>query len=370
MKKFKVSGRAACAVIGQPDSCSSFSRFTLVGRLYTSIITTHFYLSWIFDATIIASNCVFLILETTLYCIRFFQDMSEELLDEITSINSIYGENTLIATSDDSTTYALTLPIKSNISLRTEFPADYPDAPPSILGTQHIGDNVAKGEGQQIVDCIREVLAEVYIIGSPCIFDLIEEGGQKLQQLGLDASSREEEQQAAQTNGQDPGSNNGSQEAYSDEQHQSLDDLGDAPPWVLSDVITEKKSVFLARAAEVHSVDEAKSYLAHLLGTDKKAAKATHNITAWRIQGENGVQFQDCDDDGESAAGGRLLHLLELMGVWNAMVVVTRWYGGIHLGPDRFRLINQAARDAMMKGYFTSETAKEGKEGNKKKGKK
>jgi hypothetical protein len=294
--------------------------------------------------------------------------MSEELLDEITSINSIYGEDTLVATSDDAGIYALTLPIRSNISLRTEFPADYPDAPPSILGTQHIGDNVAKGEGQQIVDCIRAILAEIYIPGSPCIFDLIEEGGQKLQQLGLDTSSREEEQQIAQTNGQDQDSLGG-QEAYSDE-HQSLDDLGDAPPWVLSEVVTEKKSVFLARAAEVHSVDEAKTFLAHLLATDKKAAKATHNITAWRIQGENGVQFQDCDDDGESAAGGRLLHLLELMGAWNAMVVVTRWYGGVHLGPDRFRLINQAARDAMVRGDFTSEVAKEGKDAGKKKGKK
>lgn len=294
--------------------------------------------------------------------------MSEELLDEITSINSIYGDNTLISTSEDSRLYALTLPIKSNISLRIEFPADYPDAPPSILGTQHIGDNVAKGEGQQIVDCIREVLAEIYIPSSPCIFDLIEESGQKLQQLGLDSSSREKEQQATQANGQDDGPS-GSLEANSDE-YQSLDDLGDPPPWVLSEVITEKKSVFLARAAEVHSVDEAKGYLAHLLGTDKKAAKATHNITAWRIRGQNGVQFQDCDDDGESAAGGRLLHLLELMGVWNTMVVVTRWYGGIHLGPDRFRLINQAARDSVVKGGFSSETDKETKESGKKKGKK
>ena len=296
-------------------------------------------------------------------------EMSEELLDEITSINSIYGDDTLTATTEDSRIYALTLPIRSNISLRTEFPADYPDAPPSILGTQHIGDNVAKGEGQQIVDCIRAVLAEIYIPGSPCIFDLIEEGGQRLQQLGLDTGgAREEEQQASQANGQDQ-DQYGGQESYSDE-HQSLDDLGDAPPWVLSDVVTEKKSVFLARAAEVHSVDEAKSYLAHLLATDKKAAKATHNITAWRIQGENGVQFQDCDDDGESAAGGRLLHLLELMGVWNAMVVVTRWYGGIHLGPDRFRLINQAARDAMVKGDFTSDAPKENKDTGKKKGRK
>lgn len=294
--------------------------------------------------------------------------MSEELLDEITSINSIYDENTLVATPDDSGIYALILPTQASVSLRIEFPSDYPDAPPAILGTEHIGENIAKGEGQQIVDCIRAILAEIYIPGSPCIFDLIEEGGQKLQQLGLDTSSREEEQQTYQTNGQDQDAT-GSQEAFSDE-HQPLDDLGDAPPWVLSDVITEKKSVFLARAAQVHSVDEAKTYLAHLLATDKKAAKATHNITAWRIRGENGVQFQDCDDDGESAAGGRLLHLLELMGVWNAMVVVTRWYGGIHLGPDRFRLINQAARDAVMKGEFASDLAKENKEVSKKKGKK
>lgn len=113
-------------------------------------------------------------------------------------------------------------------------------------------------------------------------------------------------------------------------------------------------------------MDEAKSFLAHLLATDKKVGKATHNITAWRIRGENGVQFQDCDDDGEDAAGGRLLHLLELMGAWNVMVVVSRWYGGVKLGPDRFRLINQAARDAVVKGGFVADEST-GKDGGKKK---
>jgi putative IMPACT (imprinted ancient) family translation regulator len=29
------------------------------------------------------------------------------------------------------------------------------------------------------------------------------------------------------------------------------------------------------------------------------------------------------------------------------MVVVTRWYGGVLLGPDRFRHINNAARQAL-----------------------
>ena len=37
--------------------------------------------------------------------------------------------------------------------------------------------------------------------------------------------------------------------------------------------------------------------------------------------------------------------LLRLMNVENIAVIVTRWYGGIHLGPDRFRHINNVARN-------------------------
>ena len=35
---------------------------------------------------------------------------------------------------------------------------------------------------------------------------------------------------------------------------------------------------------------------------------------------------------------------LQLMDVRNAVVVVSRWYGGVHLGPDRFKHINNCAR--------------------------
>lgn len=35
--------------------------------------------------------------------------------------------------------------------------------------------------------------------------------------------------------------------------------------------------------------------------------------------------MQDCDDDGESAAGGRLLHLLQVADAKNVVVVVSRW---------------------------------------------
>ena len=81
-------------------------------------------------------------------------------------------------------------------------------------------------------------------------------------------------------------------------------------------------------------------------------------------QGENGVAFQDCDDDGETAAGGRVLHLMQLMDLWNVMVVVTRWYGGHQLGPKRFSIINTVARDAFVKAGLVKDDTSTKKKGN------
>lgn len=58
-------------------------------------------------------------------------------------------------------------------------------------------------------------------------------------------------------------------------------------------------------------------------------------VEAYRICRENGVTMQDNDDDGEAAAGGRIAHLMQVMEVVNVLVVVSRWYGGVKLGPDR-----------------------------------
>ena len=131
--------------------------------------------------------------------------------------------------------------------------------------------------------------------------------------------------------------------------------------------------------------------------SDKRVSRAAHPIiNAWRCQVEN-VNHQgellfpqplsysfwiihlDNDDNGESAAGGRLAHLLQILvciyhlsfrhsfpiiqhfqEVKNVLVIVTRYFGGIHLGSDRFKHINQAARNALDLGGFleTSETRK------------
>lgn len=43
---------------------------------------------------------------------------------------------------------------------------------------------------------------------------------------------------------------------------------------------------------------------------------------------------------------------LNIMNVKNVMVVVSRWWGGILLGPDRFKHINNATRNVLEKCGF------------------
>lgn len=75
------------------------------------------------------------------------------------------------------------------------------------------------------------------------------------------------------------------------------------------------------------------------LKRSKKYAKATHNT--WGVLLGDGPLKAD---DGESGAGMVILRMLEREGLANHVVVVTRWYGGKHLGGDRFRHVQEAVR--------------------------
>ena len=285
------------------------------------------------------------------------------LEDEVTSINSIYGDDTLSQIADASALYAIRFPPRPLITLRLEFPKGYPDVPPAILGPESSAhEGARRGEGRRMAGMVTEVLQKVYQPGQPCIFDLIEDVSELLTQEEGDVQH-------------DDTSNSEAVETFDmGDRASDSNNLGqnDAPCWALSTVVAEKKSVFVARAATVSSPAQARLFLTHLKGMDKKVAKATHNITAWRIRcsGNPEISYQDCDDDGETAAGGRLLHLMQLMNIWDVMIVVTRWYGGVHLGPDRFRIINQVARDALAQGSFLEEADKDHGRNEKKKTKK
>ena len=107
--------------------------------------------------------------------------------------------------------------------------------------------------------------------------------------------------------------------------------------------LESKRSVFQAHVCRIDGPDAYRTFMSALL-ENRKIASCTHNITAHRYTLPSGTQGGDCDDDGESAAGGRLLHLLEVMDARDVAVCVSRWFGGTLLGPDRFKLINNAAR--------------------------
>lgn len=128
---------------------------------------------------------------------------------------------------------------------------------------------------------------------------------------------------------------------------------------------TDRKSTFQGHACPVHCVEDVRSFLALLLD-DRKIERAIHNMLAYRIVG--GFVVKDNDEDGEDAAGSKLSHLLELTKAENVAVVVTRWFGGILLGPDRFKHISTAARETLEEGGFLAAAALN--HSQKKKGKK
>ncbi|KAK8846769.1 hypothetical protein IAR55_005857 [Kwoniella newhampshirensis] len=133
-----------------------------------------------------------------------------------------------------------------------------------------------------------------------------------------------------------------------------------------SEPIVDRKSTFVGHAVRVTDEKEV-PLVVHELLSDRKIAKAHHPaIFAYRIAkdvgGAAGVIYNtDYDDDGETQAGARLKHLLEILEVENVLVVVSRWYGGTQLGPDRFKHINQAARDALDLAGLLEEKKEDGK---------
>ena len=49
-------------------------------------------------------------------------------------------------------------------------------------------------------------------------------------------------------------------------------------------------------------------------------------------------------DDGEAGAGIVILRMLEREELFDHVVIVTRWFGGTHLGGDRFRRVQDCVR--------------------------
>lgn len=107
---------------------------------------------------------------------------------------------------------------------------------------------------------------------------------------------------------------------------------------VFDKIISDRGSRYAVSGGAATTRAEAAALLADLR-RNKRFAKATHHTWAAILSGE-GVK----DDDGESGAGQIILTMLERAGLVDHVVIVTRWYGGKHLGGDRFRHVVDAVR--------------------------
>jgi putative IMPACT (imprinted ancient) family translation regulator len=107
----------------------------------------------------------------------------------------------------------------------------------------------------------------------------------------------------------------------------------------IDNVVNDRGSRYAVSGGRVHSPDEVTAFLKQLKRA-KRYAKATHNT--WAVLYSDGTQVKN--DDGESGAGMVILRMLERENLTDHVIVVTRWYGGKHLGGDRFRHVQTCVK--------------------------
>lgn len=94
--------------------------------------------------------------------------------------------------------------------------------------------------------------------------------------------------------------------------------------------INVKRSIFIATARRVDSVQEARDFIS---GIKKEFNDATHNCWAFRVFESESVE-EGFSDAGEPSgtAGIPILNAIREKDLLNVAVVVTRYFGGVKLG--------------------------------------
>ena len=98
------------------------------------------------------------------------------------------------------------------------------------------------------------------------------------------------------------------------------------------DEFEERRSVFIGHATHVESEEEAMAFIKQI---QKEHADATHNVWAYRLSGgtstEQAARYSD-DGEPQGSSGLPTLEAIRKKGVFDAVVVTTRYFGGILLG--------------------------------------
>ena len=110
----------------------------------------------------------------------------------------------------------------------------------------------------------------------------------------------------------------------------------------VSDLIGMKGSTFRAIASPACSAEDARyAYLA--VSRFPGVASSSHLISAYYTLNE---EF-DYEDDGDHGLGRHVFEILQEKGLKGVIVFLSRDFGGIHLGKDRFTIINKVVAQSL-----------------------
>ena len=253
--------------------------------------------------------------------------VDDELQNEIDSIRAIYSDDVVIERHNDGTTLvtaSVTIDRHQEAHVIVTLPRNYPTA----TGPTYDIEGLPRGLRELVTAKLDAVIRANR--GSPCVFALVE-------------AVREHASHAP------------PDEVSDTSLHTPVTPVAVIKPApaaargisiVHSAPTIVSRSTFVAHVAAVSCRDDVDAVLEELL-CDPRISRATHNMFAYRFRLPTGGLASDNDDDGEAAAGGRLAHLLEAMSVEGVLVVVSRWYGGVLMGPLRFKIIADCARAAI-----------------------
>ena len=108
--------------------------------------------------------------------------------------------------------------------------------------------------------------------------------------------------------------------------------------------LVEKKSRFIARVCPVSTEQDALDFLALVKSENRTAS---HNVFAYRLRERNLSRYSD-DGEPSGTAGLPVLDILERGDITDAIIVVTRYFGGTLLGTGGLvRAYSGAARMAV-----------------------
>lgn len=123
--------------------------------------------------------------------------------------------------------------------------------------------------------------------------------------------------------------------------------------WSFSSTLYFKSSTFVAHVTTIEHPSERARLIDSLMDAKPHLKTATHNAWGLRVRkpiiGVTSAEstIEDSFDDGETMCGAFVQRIMREAGAVDILVVVSRWFGGILLGPDRWRLIRNCVTQAL-----------------------